>query len=87
MGLGIHNIAAQWCFKETVSVNMTLGALALILLITAALIVLLLGVYLAAQAPQFKDLVGAQVLGPPEPPKPQIRKPVIKQTDQTDNPK
>ena len=69
------------------------GALSLILCITAAIIlaslllVLILGVYLVTQTPHFNDLVDAQVLEPPEPPKPQVRKPVIEQTDETDNPK
>ena len=40
--------------------------------------VLILGVYLVTQTPQFKDLVGAQVLESPEPPKPQVRKQVLK---------
>ena len=40
--------------------------------------VLILGVYLVTQTPQFKDLVGAQVLVSPDPPKPKVRKLVIK---------
>ncbi len=36
------------------------------------------GVYLVTQTQQFKDLVGAEVLQAKEPPKPQVRKPVIK---------
>jgi len=40
--------------------------------------VLIIGVYLVTQTPQFKDLVGAQVLEPSEPPKPKVRKQVIK---------
>ena len=35
------------------------------------------GVYLVTQTQQFKDLVGAEVLQAKEPPKPQVRKPVI----------
>ena len=69
------------------SINTASGALSLILCIAAALIlvcVLFLGVYLVTQAPQFKDLVGVQIL---EPPKPQLRKPVANQTDQAYNPK
>ena len=57
-------------------------------LILHGVAVLILGVYLVTQTPQFKDLVGAQVLELPEPPKPQVRKPVIKQikpTIPTDN--
>ena len=72
------------------SIKITSGALSLILCIAAALILvylLFLGVYLVTQAPQFKDLVGAQILELPEPPKPEVRKPDINQTDQTDNPK
>ena len=72
------------------SINTASGALLLILCIAAALIlvyVLFLGVYFVTQAPQFKGLVGAQILEPPEPPKPQLRKPVANQTDQADNPK
>ena len=75
------------------SINTVSGALSLILCIAAALIlvilvyVLFLGVYLVTQAPQFKELVGAQILEPPEPPKPQVRKPVANQTDQAYNPK
>lgn len=72
------------------SINTASGALSLILCIAAALIlvcVLFLGVYLVTQAPQFKDLVGVQILEPPEPPKPQLRKPVANQTDQAYNPK
>ena len=40
--------------------------------------VLIIGLYLVTQTPQFKDLVGAQVLVSPEPPKPKVRKQVIK---------
>ena len=36
------------------------------------------GIYLVTQTQQFKDLVGAEVLQAKEPPKPQVRKPVIK---------
>ena len=36
------------------------------------------GIYLVTQTQQFKDLVGAEVLKAKEPPKPQVRKPVIK---------
>jgi len=39
---------------------------------------LIIGVYLVTQTPQFKDLVGAHVLVSPEPPKPKVRKQVIK---------
>ena len=52
-------------------------------LILHGVAVLILGVYLVTQTPQFKDLVGAQVLEPPEPPKPQVRKRVIKQIKPT----
>ena len=71
------------------SINTASDALLLILCIAAAfiLIVLILRVYLVTQTPVSKGLVGAQILEPPEPPKPQIRKPVANQTDQADNPK
>ncbi len=36
------------------------------------------GVYLVTQTQQFKDLVGTDILQAKEPPKPQVRKPVIK---------
>ncbi len=36
------------------------------------------GIYLVTQTEQFKDLVGAEVLQPKEPPKPKVRKPVVK---------
>lgn len=69
-------------------------ALSLILCITAALILafilvqlLMLGVHRVTQTPNSNDVVGAQILEPPEPPEPQVRKPVAGQTDQTDNPK
>jgi hypothetical protein len=39
---------------------------------------LIAGAYLVTQTQQFKDLVGAEVLQAKEPPKPQVRKPVIK---------
>ncbi len=60
------------------SAKKTSGAL-MTSLILHGVAVLILGVYLVTQTPQFKDLVGAQVLELPEPPKPQVRKPVIKQ--------
>ena len=37
------------------------------------------GAYLVTQTQQFKDLVSAQVLQPKEPPRPKVRKPVVKQ--------
>ena len=39
--------------------------------------VLILGVFLVTQTPQFRDLVSAEVLNPPEPPKPTVRKPPV----------
>ena len=69
------------------SAKKTSGAL-MTSLILHGVAVLILGVYLVTQTPQFKDLVGAQVLDPPDPPKPQVRRPVIKQikpTIPTDN--
>ena len=48
-------------------------------LIIHGVAVLILGVYLVTQTPQFKDLVGAQILNPPDPPKPTVRKQPFKQ--------
>jgi hypothetical protein len=47
-------------------------------LIVHIVIAFIAGVYLVTQTQQFKDLVGAEVLQAKEPPKPQVRKPVIK---------
>ena len=47
-------------------------------LILHGVAVLILAVFLVTQTPQFKDLVGAQVLNPPDPPKPTVRKQPIK---------
>jgi hypothetical protein len=38
----------------------------------------IVAVYLVTQAQQFQDLVGLEMLQPQEPPKPQVRKPIIK---------
>ncbi len=64
------------------SAKKTSGAL-MTSLILHGVAVLILGVYLVTQTPQFKDLVGAEVLNPREPPKPQVRKPVIRQIKPT----
>ena len=64
------------------SVKKTSGAL-MTSLILHGVAVLILGVYLVTLTPQFKDLVGAQVLNPQDPPKPRIRKPVVKQIKPT----
>ena len=42
-------------------------------------IAVIAGAYLVTQTQQFKDLVGAEVLQPKEPPKPKVRKPIVKQ--------
>ena len=47
-------------------------------LIIHGVLAFIAGVYLVTQTQQFKDLVGAEVLQAKEPPKPQVRKPVIK---------
>ena len=64
------------------SAKKTSGAL-MTSLVLHGVAVLILGVYLVTQTPQFKDLVGAEVLNPREPPKPQVRKPVIRQIKPT----
>ena len=40
------------------------------------------GIYLVTQTQQFKTFIGAEVLQAKEPPKPQVRKPVFKQSSQ-----
>ena len=47
-------------------------------LIIHGVLAFIAGIYLVTQTQQFKDLVGAEVLQAKEPPKPQVRKPVIK---------
>ena len=57
-------------------------------LILHGVAVLILGIFLVTQTPHFKDLVGAEVLNPPDPPKPTVRKQPIKQikpANSTDN--
>jgi hypothetical protein len=48
-------------------------------LILHGVLALVMGVYLVTQTQQFKDIIGAEVLSAKEPPKPQVRKPVIKE--------
>ncbi len=50
----------------------------MISLILHGVIAFIAGIYLVTQTQQFKDLVGAEVLKAKDPPKPQVRKPVIK---------
>ncbi|MYE89742.1 hypothetical protein F4X33_12180, partial [Candidatus Poribacteria bacterium] len=59
------------------SAKKTSGALMTSLIVHGVAFVIA-GIYLVTQTQQFKDLVGAEVLQAKEPPKPQVRKPVIK---------
>ncbi len=60
------------------SAKRTSGALMTSLLIHVVLI-LIAGVYFVTQTETFKDLVGVQFSKTPEPPKPQVRKPIVRQ--------
>ena len=60
------------------SAKRTSGALMTSLLIHVVLI-LIAGVYFVTQTETFKDLVGVQFAKPPEPPKPKVRKPIVRQ--------
>ena len=59
------------------SAKRTSGAL-MTSLVVHGVLAAIAGIYLVTQTQQFKDLVGAEVLQAKEPPKPQVRKPVIK---------
>ena len=60
------------------SAKRTSGALMTSLLIHVVLI-LIAGVYFVTQTETFKDLVGVQFAKQPEPPKPKVRKPIVRQ--------
>jgi hypothetical protein len=62
---------------EKMSAKRTSSAFMVSLVIHIA-IAFIVSAYLVTQTQQFKDLVGAEVLQAKEPPKPQVRKPVIK---------
>ena len=47
-------------------------------LIVHGLIILIAGVYLVTHTKPFQDLIDATILKTPEPPKPKVRKPMIK---------
>lgn len=47
-------------------------------LLIHGLIVFVLGVFLITQTRAFRDLINASILQPAEPPKPKIRKPMVK---------
>ncbi len=60
------------------SAKRTSGAL-MTSVVVHLVIILLAGVYFVAQTEKFKDLVGIQFSKPPTPPKPKVRKPIVKQ--------
>ncbi len=71
------------------SVKRTSGAL-MTSVIVHLIIILLVGVYFVTQTEKFQDVVGLQFSKPTKPPKPKVRKPIVKkftrpivQTDQT----
>ena len=47
-------------------------------LVIHGIIIVIAGVILVSQTQQFKELVGADILEEKDPPKPQVRKPVVK---------
>ena len=59
------------------SVKRTSGALMTSLVIHLVL-ALIAGLYFVTQTQTFKDLVGVETLEPPDPPKPKVRKPIVK---------
>jgi hypothetical protein len=59
------------------STKRTSGAL-MTSLVIHGIIVFVAGLYFVSQTQQFKDLVGAEVLKAKDPPKPRVRKPVVK---------
>ena len=60
------------------SIKRTSGAL-MTSVILHLVIVLIAGLYLVTQTQTFKDLVGVETFKPTEPPKPKVRKPVVRQ--------
>ena len=64
------------------SAKKTSGALMTSLIVHGVAFVIA-GIYLVTQTQQFKTFIGAEVLQAKEPPKPQVRKPVIKQIKPT----
>ncbi len=60
------------------SAKRTSGALMTSIVLHLVLIAIA-GLYFVTQTQTFKDLVGAEMLDPPDPPKPKVRKPIVKQ--------
>ena len=60
------------------SVKRTSGAL-MTSVIIHVVIILIAGLYLVTQTETFKDVFGVETFEPPPPPKPQVRKPVVRQ--------
>ena len=54
------------------SAKRTSGAFMTSLVLHVCVIAFIAGIYLVTQTEQFKDLVGAEVLQPKEPPKPKV---------------
>ena len=59
------------------SVKRTSGAL-MTSLVLHLVLALIAGLYFVTQTQTFKDLVGVETLEPPDPPKPKVRKPIVK---------
>jgi cell division protein FtsN len=66
------------------SVKRTSGAL-MTSVIVHLIVMLLVGVYFVTQTEKFQDVVGLQFSKPTKPPKPKVRKPIVKKIYKTDS--
>lgn len=55
------------------------SAALMIALVIHGVFILIAGLYFVTQTQTFKDLVGIETFEPPDPPKPKVRKPIVKQ--------